>query len=303
MTVRWFPFILVLFYFPGLANEGEKLVIVPVSINDDVPEDVRKAVQALGVVNGKTGFFINKGLFVAPIATESGEGPAPFGFSILFQYREVTQREVEMTQHLQEGEIVIVTAGQVQLAKSYVANQGSWGIFKVNGEDETELFTAKLTTFLKFSEFQGGDRVFLLSNYYYKPKNLSDNTFRKRNLMLRIVNPHIKNIGTDIDWERSFMSERLRVELNNAVAVNQRGEVIGFIRFIRLKNKTNKLVRIASDLTDFFSRKNQGTLIPKKVNGSRRQPYNKKTVLNMANGTNSTNRYKSCVSQFNHLEK
>ena len=69
---------------------------------------------------------------------------------------------------MQEGEVVAVIAGQAQLTKRYMANGGSWGIFRVNGEDETGLFTAKLTTFLKFSEFQGGDRVFLLSSYYYK---------------------------------------------------------------------------------------------------------------------------------------
>ena len=163
MTVRWFLFTLVLFYFPALADEEEKLVIVPASINDEVPEDVRNAVQALGLINGKTGFFINNDLFVAPIPIESGEGTASFGFSILFQYREVTQREVEVTAHLQEGEVVAVIAGQAQLTKRYMANGGSWGIFRVNGEDETGLFTAKLTTFLKFSEFQRGDRVFLLS--------------------------------------------------------------------------------------------------------------------------------------------
>lgn len=291
MTVKWFSIVFVLFNFSALTKEREKLVIEPASINDEVPEKVRNAVQALGVVSGETGVFINNGLFVAPITTESVEGPVPF--NILFYFREATQREVEIKSHLREGEIVVVIAGQAQLKQSYKENAGSWGIFTVHGKDETELFSARLTTFLKFSEFQKGDKIFLLSSYYYKPEGLNDPASQKQNLMFRVVNPHIKNIGAGIDWERSFIPERFRRELNNTVAVNQRGEVIGFIR---LKNETSKMVRIASGLRDFFSKTTPGYANRNRINGS---PYffDPKKTMRVTNARGNS-RARSCLASF-----
>ena len=298
MKIKWFLFILISVHFSTLAKGEEKLIVMP-ALAGDIPEDVRNATQALGLMSEKTGFFVNSELFAAPITVKTGKGPFPFHAHILLQFREVTEEEVEMTTHLQEGEIVAVTAGQAKIEKGYVANGGDgWGIFKVDKADETELWTAKIEKFLKFSEFQEGDRIFLLSSYYSKTEDLKDNS--RRSLILKIANPQIENIDAGIDWEQSSLSERMRAEINNTVAVNQRGEVIGFLKF---KNETDKMVQVAPNLKDFFSKSEQKILqFKKKINGNH-YPLGRKAMRISAANAGAQRLEEDCPSSFNSSKK
>ena len=295
MTVRLFLFISVLFHFSLLATE--KLVIAPTSPNDNIPKEVRKAVEAIGMVSGKTGFFIDEGVFISPLETKWGEKIVNGG-RLIIQFREATENEVAVKGHLQLGEIIIVTGLATFIGGHMVNGRGNWGVFKVDNEDGEELFTVEPTRFLKFSEFQTGDRVFLLSNYYYSDENLNDKKTRKKNLIMKVSDSPIEDIDVGIDLEKSVVLRNLKSELSNVIAVNQRGEVVGFIDF---KEGKGKLEGVSSDLIASVSEVTQEIAPQRRVNGRSWSPS--APIREFSRADTNPDRSEGCFNQFRQSVK
>ena len=253
MTVRFLLLAIMLFHFSALAGGEEKLVIVQ-SVNIDIPESVKSAIQAVGAIDGAPGFFIDEGVFAAVYNKLSlsenlmeaipERGPFP-----IIHYRKATQKELadNRGRGLSNRAVVDSFFGEGTLAKG----KEGIAVFKVNHEDENKLlFTTRPKKFLKAVEFQEGDKVFIITNYhydYYENPNDASSSYKKR-MIMEVSNPDIiKNETTDL--EKSTLLNDLKLQVNRSISVNQKGEVIGFIR-----SDDGQLIKLTPDTIAFLSR-------------------------------------------------
>lgn len=255
MFIKLFLISLILFSICIFANEEEKLIIVPA---DNVPEDVKQATQAIGELK-TIGFFINQHVFVSSISNITTA--SDFISQNILQFREATTQEVELSNALNKGDIVAVSAGKAELVKG----RYTWGVFQVTPvEDKDRLFTETPTRFLKFSDFHIGDQIFILTNYHY-----DDVTVKKRRMIMKVSNSGIQNIVATINLEESTLLSFLRYALNGGIAVNQRGEAIGFLN---LTDGQSRLVRFNSDILELFNEETQ------KIIRNNNQPLETETI-------------------------
>ena len=255
MSAKYFLMAVILFHSPVLSEQEESLVIVPLR-NGVVPEDVRNAIQSLGSINENVGFFIDNEIFVA--STNKSKKELILGFHEIVQIREATQQEADRHENLQKGNTISVSSGRATLIRA----KKTWGIFKVDNQNEKKPFSVKLLRFLKLSEFQKGDRIFILSNYLYNHKDSDHDTYRKQHLIMEVSNPNIADTEKKINLKESAMLNILKHEFHSSIAVNQRGEVIGYIE---LANKKGQLVKVTPDLITTFSELTK-KLVEKKTN-------------------------------------
>ena len=120
------------------------------------------------------------------------------------------------------------------------------------------------TRFLKFSDFHIGDQIFILTNYHY-----DDVTVKKRRMIMKVSNSGIQNIVATINLEESTLLSFLRYALNGGIAVNQRGEAIGFLN---LTDGQSRLVRFNSDILELFNEETQ------KIIRNNNQPLETETI-------------------------
>lgn len=238
--MKAFLMCLVLISSPVLAAEW--LTIAPVWKDDDIPKKVKTAERAIGIMKGggegRVGFFLdNGGVFVTTFDSDLD----PSSSYEVHQFKFDSQGEYDM---LPVGKTTLTTKMQ----------EKGWGVFKVKpGGLKTP------DTFLKIGDFKKGDRIFLLS---YNGKNKGSLSMKR--LVMEVVrssnSPEITDIETahlDIDKSPSLRLG-IREDLENSIAVNQRGEVIGFLRFNSheaakgIFPDTNRLVKFDSEIKRFF---------------------------------------------------
>ena len=232
----------VLFSFSVLSWGTKKLIIIRVK-TDNIPEAVKSAVKAIGTVNGRTGFFLDKGVFVTsmmhPIDTTAIHKVTQLG--------RAKAHEAEAVGHIREGDLVDISGGQAILKRK----RSDWGVFEVKSDEEGRLFTREVERPLKISEFRKGDQVFLLSTYSYNDRSNPFYGIYRENLVMRVANSDIQDIEADVDLKKSSpLLDPLRVQLNGSIAVNQRGEVVGFLR---LEYGNQRLIKFDSKVITFFS--------------------------------------------------
>ena len=260
MIVRFFLLIIMLFHFSALTEGEEKLVIIP-SRDSDIPESVKSAIQAIGQIDRTPGFFIDEGVFVASSSRRlflsekllNAKTPENGPFSIV-HLRKATQQELAENGGSPDRTTVYASFGEGTLAKG----KENMAVFKVSHEDESKLFTTKPEKFLKVSEFQEGDKVFLITTYYYDHYENPDNASSsyKKGMIMEVSNPDIiKNKTIYIDLGKSSLLNDLKWQVNRSLAVNQKGEVIGFIR-----TEMGQLIKLTSDTIAFLSRTTKESL-------------------------------------------
>lgn len=246
----------ILFPFSVLTAEKEKLVIVE---TDNIPEAVKNAVKAIGTVDGVgIGFFLDEGVFTSSNVNTNTIDPSE-SYSVS-QFREITAAEKEVADSISKGSSVSTSAGQATLMSS----RDNWGVFKVKkAEQEGRLFVAESDTFLKIAPFNKGDRVFLLSAYHYEHSPRPGFASVRKNLIMEVTNSaDIQDIEAAVDMEKNPLVNMLRGELNS-IAVNQKGEVIGFLN---LSDGVNRLIKFDSEQTAFLSEKAEKILKDKASN-------------------------------------
>ena len=246
MIIRLFLTGLLLLPFSILANEQEKLIVVPA---DNVPSGVKSAAQAIGTVGSSIGFFIAKDVFIANIQGWSTSVAVNQTHNITL-FRRATAEQIKMLSNsIGAKDSVAVSAGQAELIRGKYA----WGVFKVTSNGEKNAFTVEPENFLKFSEFRKGDKVFILNPYHYNHSDSEGDAPYKKNLIMKVSNSDIQNIGgTEINWKESPLLDALRLNFHRSIAVNQNGEIIGLIEGTR-----SRLVPFDSGMLDFFSETTQ----------------------------------------------
>lgn len=235
----------ILFHFSALGR-GVKFLIAPAN---NIPEDVQSAMQAMGLISAggfltNMGFFINEGVFVSPISNRTASAQTSHGF---IQFKEADFKDSELIRSIKEGDMIQASAGRATI----IRDLSHWGVFEVDHERREGLVIAEPPKrFLTFSDFANEDRIFILSPHLYDHREPGSTVSRKRNLIMEVPNLDIQDIGKNIDFEQSPTLKIHRHKLHGSIAVNQRGEVIGFMELIA---ETNRLTPFNSDLISLFS--------------------------------------------------
>lgn len=257
MFIKLFIIGLMLLPVSALADE-EELVIVPVEEYHEMPDAVKSVMGAMGELtafNTGAGFFMGKDVFIAPIE----ETISPSASYDVTQLQSATAKEAELHNYnVIEGDIIPVTSGTAEIMQ----NRYDWGVFKVNTKNADELLNREPTQLLKFSKFHPGDEIFILTNYYYSQPDPSKGRVSGKCLIMKVSNSDVQNMESKINFNESHLLDAVRVTFSG-IAVNQKGEVIGFLNLKSGKRK--RLVALHSGVIDFFSEVRQEVLKAKKV--------------------------------------
>ncbi|MDE0151750.1 MAG: hypothetical protein OXK80_04555 [Bdellovibrionales bacterium] len=251
MFIKLFVIGLMLLPVSALADE-EELVIVPVEYQE-IPDAVKSVMGAIGeldALDAGVGFFMDKDIFIAPIEETI---PPSVSYDVT-QLQEAVAKEAKLHGYpVIEDEVIPVTSGKVKI----VQDRYGWGVFTVNTKNEDELLNREPTQFLKFSKFHPGDTVFILTNAHYSDRDSSAGRVYEKRLIMKVSSSDVQNIESEINFKESQLLDAIRITFSG-VAVNQKGEVIGFLNLKLGRRK--RLVALHSGVIDFFSEVRQETL-------------------------------------------